>query len=80
MKTISKVLLVPVVAVGLLLSGLSFDALACSNGLCSLDRTSYVPQKTRLHRHHHFHYATWWGGCGCGCGCDYCGCGGGCCY
>ncbi len=58
MKTLSKILIVPSIALGLILSGMSYDAMAatktCKNGMCKVTKVTYkTHHKTvKSYKHH----------------------------
>lgn len=85
MKTLSKLLIVPAIALGLILSGVSYDAIAatsCKNGMCKITK---VTKKDTTRKSWNYktnykrvgYYGPGYRSYGCGCGYS-CGCGCGC--
>lgn len=69
MKTLSKLLIVPTIALGLILSGVSIDAMAattCKNGMCKMKVTHHRTHHRTLSHHRYYR------GSGYSCGCRSC--------
>lgn len=77
MKIITKILMVPAIALGLVLSGISFDATAattCKNGVCKISKAKLIrhtrlskPKLTKKTIYKRVYYRTYYGG-----GCNTC--------